>query len=140
MTDATHIHVLAVDDSPMILKLVKMTLESQEGWQVDTAECAQAAQEKWERGQYDLLIVDFNMPDATGLEMIERLAPTPTAKLPIIMLSADNGEDLKQQARALQVNGWMHKPFQPESLIKVAQSVLKADHPELITDQSVHLV
>jgi len=140
MTDKTPIHVLAVDDSPMILKLVKMTLESQPHWQVDTAECAQDAQNKWALGQYDLLIVDFNMPDATGLEMIEGLSPHPSEKFPIIILSADNGNDLKQQARNLQVNGWMHKPFQPQSLIRVAQTVLKSDHPDLITEDSIHLV
>jgi CheY-like chemotaxis protein len=140
MTDNASIRVLAVDDSPMILKLVKMTLESQDHWQVDTAESPDRAQEKWAQAHYDLLIVDFNMPGATGLELIEQLQPPASPTLPIIMLSADNGDDLKQQARRLNVTGWMHKPFQPQSLIKVAQTTLKAEHPELITEDSVHLI
>jgi len=130
----THIRVLAVDDSPMILKLVKMSLSNLPYWHVDTAENATQAQHLWQKDTYDLMIVDFNMPNTTGLELLKQLSPPVSAKNKVIMLSADNGQDLKHQARALNVTGWMHKPFQPQSLIKVANQVLKADHPQWVTD------
>lgn len=75
----------------------------------------------------DLVITDWNMPGMGGVEMVRNLRTNPSfAKLPILLISARNvGEDVVEAARA-GVNGYMVKPFTPDTLRGKIEELFRA--------------
>src|SRR5215212_1718447 len=84
-----HITILLVEDSDMVLRAVKKTLEL-EGWRVEVCEDGVAALRELEgEAQYDLIITENDLPGATGLELIRRARLLPHRRqTPIIMFSS----------------------------------------------------
>ncbi|KAF2960305.1 response regulator [Thermotoga sp. 38H-to] len=60
--------ILVVDDEPNIRELLKEELQ-EEGYEVDTAENGEEALKKFFSGNYDLVILDIEMPGISGLEV-----------------------------------------------------------------------
>jgi two-component system chemotaxis response regulator CheY len=75
--------------------------------------------------RFDLIITDLNMPNMDGLTMIRELRKSPDqCGTPIIFLTTESDDSMKQQAKAAGATGWLVKPFVPEQLIKVSRKVL----------------
>jgi len=67
----------------------------------------------------DLLILDLNMPEISGLDMIEFLRRRPDSKhLPIVMLSSEAAESVVDEALALGADSYVMKPVTIEELEK----------------------
>lgn len=116
--------VLTVDDSPSIRRMIAMTL-SQAGYRVIEATDGREGLEKATSEPVDAIITDQNMPVLDGLGMIRALRAHPVGRgVPVIVLSTDSQETLKEQARAAGALGWMVKPFTQEKLLAVIQKVL----------------
>jgi two-component system chemotaxis response regulator CheY len=116
--------VLCVDDSPSIRRMVAMTL-ADAGIGVDEAVDGLDALARASARRYDAIITDQNMPNLDGLGFIRALRATPGGQgVPVIVLSTDDAEALKAQARAAGALGWMVKPFTPDRLIAVIRKVL----------------
>jgi two-component system chemotaxis response regulator CheY len=116
--------ILTVDDSASIRLTINVTL-SNAGYSVveasDGAEGLAAAQQD----AFDLIITDLNMPGMDGLQMIEAIRKQPIgAGVPIIFLSTESDGDVKAQAKAAGATGWLTKPFDPETLIKIVRKVI----------------
>jgi two-component system chemotaxis response regulator CheY len=77
--------------------------------------------------QYDLIITDQKMPgDVDGLTVIRTLKSMPEYRnTPIVMLTMETTEAMKNAARSVGATGWMNKPFTPVSLITMVQKVLR---------------
>ena len=75
----------------------------------------------------DLLILDLNMPEISGLDMIEFLRRRPDSKhLPIVMLSSEAAESVVDEALALGADSYVMKPVTIEELEKaMATAVYK---------------
>jgi two-component system, chemotaxis family, chemotaxis protein CheY len=111
-------HVLCVDDSPTIRKLVHKALDP-EGYTVEEAENGKEALGK-ATANHDLFIVDVNMPEMDGFEFVEAVKAKPElAGKPVIFLTTESSDDKKARGKTLGVNGWIVKPFQPDSFVKV---------------------
>jgi two-component system chemotaxis response regulator CheY len=116
--------VLAVDDSPSIRRMIAMTL-GDVGIAVDEAVDGLDGLERARARRYDAIITDQNMPNLDGLGFIRALRDTPMGQgVPVIVLSTDDTDALKAQARAAGALGWMVKPFTPDRLIAVIRKVL----------------
>lgn len=116
--------ILTVDDSASIRVTIKMALTGA-GYSVDEAENGAAGIAKANAGNFDLIITDLNMPVMDGLTMIEELRKNPAhAGVPIIFLTTESDEAMKQRAKAAGATGWLTKPFNPEQLVKIAKKVL----------------
>ncbi|MGI6856769.1 response regulator [Mesorhizobium sp. 1B3] len=116
--------ILTVDDSASIRVTIKMALTGA-GYSVDEAENGAAGIAKANAGNFDLIITDLNMPVMDGLTMIEELRKNPAhAGIPIIFLTTESDEAMKQRAKAAGATGWLTKPFNPEQLVKIAKKVL----------------
>lgn len=116
--------VLTVDDSASIRVTIKMALTGA-GYSVAEAENGAAGIAKANAGNFDLIITDLNMPVMDGLTMIEELRKNPAhAGVPIIFLTTESDEAMKQRAKAAGATGWLTKPFNPEQLVKIAKKVL----------------
>lgn len=116
--------VLTVDDSPSIRRMIAMTL-TEAGYRVIEASDGADGLAKATAQPVDAIITDQNMPGLDGLGMIRALRAHPVGRgVPVIFLSTESQESLKDQARAAGALGWMVKPFTQEKLLAVVKKVL----------------
>lgn len=117
--------ILAVDDSPSMRKMVAFTLMGA-GYQVIEAVDGVDAFEKAQTRQFDLVLTDQNMPRMDGLGLTRKLREHPSYKAtPILMLTTESSDLMKQAGRAAGATGWLVKPFDPVRLIDVLKKVIK---------------
>jgi two-component system chemotaxis response regulator CheY len=70
--------------------------------------------------QVDLIISDVNMPNMDGIEMTRQLRQTPAhSRTPIILLTTESDQTIKDKGRAAGATGWIVKPFKQEQLLAV---------------------
>lgn len=115
-----------VDDSAVIRELISVNLEL-EGFEVCTAEDGQDALDRVEEVQPDLITLDVVMPRMDGFETVARLrAQASTRNIPVVMVSAAAQEADLDRGRALGVNAYITKPFQPDLLVEVIRNLTGA--------------
>src|SRR5262245_38063991 len=78
-------HLLVVDDEASILSTLKRAL-SLEGYSVDVAGGISVAEDKLERGSFDLVLLDVALPDGDGVKLLEGLRARGNS-VPAIMMS-----------------------------------------------------
>jgi CheY-like chemotaxis protein len=119
--------VLTVDDSKTIRMVVKKAfkafdcelLEGENG----VEGLAAAAREK-----PDLIVLDITMPVMDGKEMLAKLKGEPALKdIPVIMLTAESGQDNVMEIVKMGVRDYMVKPFKGEELIERATKLVKLE-------------
>ena len=72
-----------------------------------------------------LVLTDQNMPRMDGLSLIKQLRALPQYRsVPILMLTTESSDTMKQQGRAAGATGWLVKPFDPQKLIEVVKKVI----------------
>jgi len=116
--------VLSVDDSSSIRQMVAFTLKGA-GYEVIEASDGQEGLEKAKMKTVDMVLTDQNMPRMDGLTMIKNLRAMPSYKsVPILMLTTESGDAMKQQGKAAGATGWLVKPFDPAKLLEVTKKVI----------------
>jgi two-component system, chemotaxis family, chemotaxis protein CheY len=116
--------ILAVDDSASLRQMVCFTLKSA-GHQVIEAIDGVDALERLGDRQVDLVLTDQNMPRMDGLTLVAQLRAKPGyQRTPILMLTTESSDAMKQAGRAAGATGWMVKPFDPLKLLNVIAKVL----------------
>jgi two-component system phosphate regulon response regulator PhoB len=123
--------VLIVEDEPAIVELVKFSLRDA-GWQVDAVQnCAEA----WEaigRRRPQLILLDWMLPDQTGLRLLARIrADRDFQKIPVIMLTAKSMEEDKLAGLNNGADDYVTKPFSPRELLARSRALLRRNAPEL---------
>jgi two-component system phosphate regulon response regulator PhoB len=117
-------HVLAVDDEPDLLELVRMGLDAA-GYQVETAATGAAALERLRSSPPDLVLLDLLLPDISGTELCKRIrADARLAELPVIMLTAKGEEVDRVVGFELGADDYVTKPFSPRELALRVRAVL----------------
>lgn len=117
--------ILAVDDSPSMRKMVSFTLIGA-GYQVVEAVDGIDAFEKALAQRFDLILTDQNMPRLDGLGLTRKLRDHPQFKtIPILVLTTESSDLMKQAGRAAGATGWLVKPFDPARLLDVIKKVIK---------------
>ncbi len=103
--------ILVADDSSTMRKFVTFSLKMK-NFDVVVAEDGMDALEKITHQPVDLAIVDLNMPNMDGFELIENLRLTPDYKdLPIIILSSERGEAARDKGQQVGADAYLVKPF-----------------------------
>ena len=116
--------ILTVDDSASIRLTTRVAL-SNAGYVITEAVDGMDGLTKMRSGQFDLIVTDLNMPRMDGLTMIRELRKLPAYMgIPVIFLTTESDNELKSQAKAAGATGWLTKPFDPESLVKIVKKVL----------------
>jgi two-component system chemotaxis response regulator CheY len=116
--------ILAVDDSPSVRQMVKLTLS---GAGYDIVEACDGADglSKARASTLDMVVTDLNMPVMNGLGLIRELRKLPAYRgVPILFLTTESDPEMKQQAKAAGATGWITKPFQQDQLVAVVKKVL----------------
>lgn len=117
--------VLVVDDSPSFRRMVRYVL-NQGGYDVTEAADADQAMAAVERGAFDLVLTDQNLPGTDGLHLIRSLRGTSgCAHIPILMLTTESSGEMKAAGRAAGATGWMVKPFDPVHLLDLVHQVVR---------------
>ena len=117
--------VLIVDDEAPIREMIAVALHMA-GYQSLEAENAQIAHALVVDHQPDIILLDWMMPDVSGIELARRLKREPfSADIPIIMLTARSEEDNKVQGLEAGADDYITKPFSPRELIARLKAVLR---------------
>ena len=116
--------ILFVDDSASMRQIVGMAI-SGAGYDVTSAEDGVDAMIKVEADKFDAIISDVNMPNMNGIELIKAIKQNANNKFaPIIMLTTESSDELKQQGKAAGAKVWVVKPFKPDQLIGVIKKLI----------------
>lgn len=116
--------ILLVDDSASVRQVAGIALR-RAGYETIEAENGQVALGKLEGGKLNLIISDVNMPVMNGIEFLKAVKQHPTCKFtPVIMLTTEAGDDMKQQGRAAGAKAWIVKPFQPQTLLDAVSKLV----------------
>lgn len=118
---------LVTDDSSTTRAIIKrtITLSGVGVAQVLDAGDGLEALEKLKTTPIDLLFLDLNMPNMSGLELIENMrVDSKMARIPICVVSSEATESRQAQLSELGVQGYIKKPFTPEQIRGVIQSIL----------------
>jgi two-component system chemotaxis response regulator CheY len=106
-------------------QMVSFTLKSA-GYNVVEAVDGQDAWEKAGSKKFDLVLTDQNMPRLDGLNLTKKLREMPQFKsTPILILTTESSDQMKQAGRAAGATGWLVKPFDPTKLIEVIRKVIR---------------
>lgn len=118
------IRILAIDDSPTMRGLVAAALEPV-GFDIHLAKDGIDGLEKLAEADPHLVITDINMPRLDGFGVIEAVrAGTTHPSVPILVLTTETGNALKDRARSSGATGWIVKPFDDTRLVETIRRVL----------------
>ncbi|MGM7634516.1 response regulator transcription factor [Bacillus sp. Hm123] len=115
--------ILVVDDEEILRMLICDTLEDL-GYEIEEAEDGEEALRKVSEQSYDLMILDYMMPNITGIEVIEQLPNEVKQALPVLMLTAKAQETDRQAVLEKGADYFMSKPFSPMDLAHVVEEIL----------------
>ena len=125
--DYSDLRVLVVDDNVHMCRLVRAMLNAFGIRQVADAGDGAEALERMEQVQYDILVIDWEMPVLDGADMARliRNPDHPYCYAPIIMITGHSTYNRAQEALALGINDVLCKPFSPQTLFdRIADNVL----------------
>ena len=136
--------ILAVDDNSMNLTVLKSLLR-RTLVRVDTAQSALESYEMYEKGNYDLVLMDYMMPDIDGIAAMEELRRIDKRKgknTPIIVLTADATPERKKLFNEKGFDDYLLKPIDvmlletvlirhlPKELVTIVEKTDQIDIPE----------
>jgi DNA-binding response OmpR family regulator len=117
--------VLVADDEPVSRLLVRRTLEAQH-YEVLETENGREAVKVAVRERPDLLLIDLNMPEIDGYELIARLRRDVTlASVPVLVLTGDGRADVVRRVLELGAEGFIVKPFAPDLLLSRVEAAFR---------------
>ena len=118
--------ILVVDDEIHILRVVAIKLKNN-GFEVLTASDGAEGFDIAQKENPDLIISDFQMPNMTGIEMVEKLRQQDnTRHIPVVMLTARGFAIEDQQKQNLNIAEFLSKPFSPKELLNTIEDVLES--------------
>jgi two-component system phosphate regulon response regulator PhoB len=122
--------ILVVEDEPAIVELVSFTLK-EAGWNPAAVNNVNDAWEFIQRRTPHLILLDWMLPDSTGLRLLSRIrGDRQFNELPIIMLTAKSMEEDKIAGLDNGADDYITKPFSPRELTARINALLRRKTPE----------
>lgn len=118
------ITVLFVDDSLIMRQMVGQTLEATGRYRCVLAEDGEQGLEQVKQIRPKLVITDLNMPRMNGLDLLSAIRALPGHKFtPVLLLTTETSDKLREEAKSCGATGWMVKPFNAEKLLKMLEKL-----------------
>ena len=118
--------IVIVDDSPTIRRMVRASLASLGNRGFVEAGSGLEAIEQLTLGPVGLMVLDLNMPDMHGLEVLNFVRKHPAYRaLPVIVLTTRGDDASREAALAAGANVYLTKPFVPQILAEHARTLLE---------------
>ena len=115
--------ILIVEDQVDLLNTIQNSL-SKENFNCETADTKKKAEYKIYTFEYDILIVDINLPDGSGLEIVKQIKKM-NSRVGIIIISARNATNHKIEGLELGADDYITKPFDMAELIARVKSLIR---------------
>lgn len=116
--------ILVVEDDQVSQKVIRHVLGLR--FQVNCADSGKDALDAASRSQYDLILMDLQMPDMDGLEATERIRELAAYKqVPILALTANESEEYRHLCRQYGMQAFLAKPVQSGELLSAIARFLK---------------
>ena len=117
--------VLLIDDSASVRTLMRMALE-REKFEVVEATDGEDAIDRLDGRSVGLIISDLSMPRMDGMAFLRWVKNHPRYKFtPVLLLTTESREQVRQQARTLGAQGFLAKPCTPTQLVTAAQRLCR---------------
>jgi two-component system alkaline phosphatase synthesis response regulator PhoP len=120
--------ILIIQDSPSVNAMLKFRLESG-GFSVETVETGEEGVEKTKACQYQLILLDYNLPGINGSQVCRILREDDTQNTPIVFMSAKDEDKLRQITKEAGADGYIGLPFEGKKFIEKITGFLKARKP-----------
>lgn len=116
--------IMVVDDSTTIRNIIKNSLISD--YEVcDAEDGVKALAAIPVNDPISLFLLDVNMPNMDGLELLKKIRELPSHKTtPALMLTTETKEEFRTQAKNSGANGWIVKPCEADKLLAVVKKFL----------------
>jgi CheY-like chemotaxis protein len=119
--------ILVIDDEPSVIDALKIIL-SDKGYDTAVAASGSDALDLARRHQFDIAIVDFKLPDLSGVELFPRLAEK-CPDVDGILVTAYDSAEVRANAAASGFAAVLAKPFSPRDLLDVLSGILSRRRP-----------
>lgn len=127
--------ILIVEDDEKIARVIQLELEF-EDYEVDIAYTGKEALEKYETGDFSLILLDVMIPELNGLEVLRRVRQK-NQEIKIIMLTARDAVMDKVSGLDSGANDYMTKPFEVEELLARIRVHLKSASTSEVKTESI---
>lgn len=114
--------ILVVEDEPHMLDLIRVTLESA-GFIVSGAMSGQEGLERLREEIPDLVLLDLNLPDISGFEVLRQIRAT--VGVPVIMVTVQAADEDRVLGLELGADDYLGKPFNHRELVSRIKAVLR---------------
>ncbi|HYE98871.1 MAG TPA: response regulator [Planctomycetota bacterium] len=116
--------ILVADDDPLIRQLLS-TLLAAGGYRVATAADGGSAVEAAQRERFDLILLDYTLPDLTGFDVLERLREGSAGRsTPVLILSGHRRDTLDSRGDDCGCQGYLEKPVSGRALLSAVRTAL----------------
>ena len=124
-------HLLVVDDDPVMADMLMRRLKV-EGYEAETAGRLGEALERIERGGIDFVLLDFELPDGTGVDGLKVIRKTQSAiELPVIMVTGHGESEITLESLREGANDYVTKPFKfPVLLARIRAQLRQHEQSE----------
>src|SRR5690242_886977 len=117
--------ILVVEDDPPLAQFIKKGLESEEYF-VDVASDGEAAREMSSQSEYDLLVLDLNLPGVDGITVLKALRDNQESKsMPVLVLTARNTLEDRVSVLDMGADDYLVKPFSFSELSARLRALLR---------------
>lgn len=117
---------LVVDDFSTMRRIVRNLLKELGFNNIDEAEDGAVALQKLERGAFDFVVTDWNMPNMDGLTLLQSIRGRPELKhLPVLMITAEAKKENIIAAAQAGASGYIVKPFTAATLSEKLQKIFE---------------
>jgi len=116
---------LIVDDSTTMRRMIALTL-SEAGFTVIEGANGQEGLRQLDDSGVDVIVTDVHMPVMDGLSMVAAVRQRQDHRFtPILILTTEKSEEMKQRGKQAGASGWIAKPFNPRQLHEVVCRLLR---------------
>lgn len=119
------LEVLVVDDSKVMREMMAASLRGLDRPAFTFAASGVEAIERLALKRFDVVLLDLNMPDVNGFEVLEFMRGNPAlAALPVIVVTTRGDETSRDKALGAGATRFMVKPFEPDAMLQQVRGVL----------------
>lgn len=125
--------ILLIEDDPTFAKIVT-TFLTKKGYLINSASNLKAGEQLLQSEKFDLLLLDYRLPDGIGLELIAKMG-TNFPVLPIVIITSF--DDVRTAVKSIQSGAFEYiiKPINPDELLLVIESALAKKEPDKKQEQ-----
>jgi DNA-binding response OmpR family regulator len=118
---AKMVNILIIDDDEFVRKTLK-TLLIYRDYAVDVAKDGSSGMEKAKSDCYDIVLLDINLPDKTGFDVLKDIKSA-KLKASVIMMTGNASPETEENARRLGAVNYLSKPIMPGTLFTAIRNV-----------------